>query len=145
METSPYSMPESARMSVINIGVKGVLNVSIVTAKRMKLCRRGVCHESVATALNWHAGVNKEELGSFKPAHYIVRRQFRAAEFVRRAVGTRHEVHGAAEDRGNQGTQRFADINKIDVREVVGRATSLSALGTDRPRPLTTEEAQRQH
>ncbi|GBP88661.1 hypothetical protein EVAR_66688_1 [Eumeta japonica] len=46
-----------------------------------KLCRCEVSHESVAMASNGHAGMRKEGLGSVMSAHYVIRKQFRAAEF----------------------------------------------------------------
>ncbi|GBP12108.1 hypothetical protein EVAR_5932_1 [Eumeta japonica] len=50
-------------------------------AQRTKLCRCEVGKESVVMAKNWHAGENKEGSGRTAPAHRIIRRQFRAAEF----------------------------------------------------------------
>ncbi|GBP55185.1 hypothetical protein EVAR_90207_1 [Eumeta japonica] len=71
-----------ASRSVINLflylrGYKSQTN----TVERTKLCRSEVGHESVAMAQNRNAGEKKNESGRVEPAHYIIRRQFRAAEF----------------------------------------------------------------
>ncbi|GBP98283.1 hypothetical protein EVAR_69497_1 [Eumeta japonica] len=51
------------------------------TIRRTKPCRCEASHESVAMAENKNAGEKKVESGSVEPTHYIIRRQFRAAEF----------------------------------------------------------------
>ncbi|GBP52751.1 hypothetical protein EVAR_27693_1 [Eumeta japonica] len=59
--------------------------IHICIVQRTNLCRCEVSHEIVAMPLSSNAGEKKDGSGSAESARYIIRRQFRAAEFRQRA------------------------------------------------------------